>query len=201
MAGPGHHTVRIIRFHHHHTKGQIIFQQDLSGLLRCHPFIFSGLKQQIHVFIQLLRFLRINDLHAVQFHLQPAGTIHDLLFIPHHNNIGNPFFQNIGCRNQCPFIIGLRKHDCLSVTSGLLFHQINIRHSFILLFLSDKPPRLFFTPLSYKITGLGTRDFLDCLHKKTIQIYHFMLDCLQSIYRVKGKGYDHHENCRYYCGI
>ena len=126
MASAGHHAVRIIVLHHNNPKGQRITQKDIPGLLRRHTLIFPGLIQHIHIFIQLVRSLGVNHLHPGQIHLQPARTVHDLLLVTDHDNIGNVLLHNLCRRQQRPLICSLRQHDGLFVESGPILNCVNI---------------------------------------------------------------------------
>ena len=42
---------------------------------------------------------------CLQLNLQPAGTVHDLLLVTDHDNIRDSLLQNMGRRDQSPFVV------------------------------------------------------------------------------------------------
>ena len=129
MARTGNHSVRIIGLYHNHAEGQRIAQKDLPCLFHGHSLCFSCFVKDLHILIQLVCLVGINHRNPGQINFQPAGAVHNLLFIAHHNNVGNSLLQHMRGCNQRSFVICFRHYNCFSVRPSLLFNRINIRHT------------------------------------------------------------------------
>jgi hypothetical protein len=126
MAGPCHHTVRIVGLHHDNAEGEIIAEQDLPCLLRRHALILSGFVEQFHIMIQLIAVFRIDNLNAVQLDFKPGSAVHDLLLVPDHDNIRYPFLHDVGRCNQSPLIRSFRQNNRFSVRPCLVLNHVNV---------------------------------------------------------------------------
>ena len=100
VAGAGDDTVRVTALEHHDCIGNIVTEQDLSGLLGRHSLFGPEFGKHFHIMFKLVRSCGILNFQTCQIDLQPAGTVHDLLFITDHDQIRKSFLQDVRCRDQ-----------------------------------------------------------------------------------------------------
>ena len=128
VAGARDHAVRVVCLDHHHTEGQRIIQQPLSRLLQRHSLLLPGLVEKLRIFLKLLRLVRIDNLNSCQIHLQPARAVHDLLFIAHHDDVGNSLLKHMSRGDQRSLVIRFGHDNGFLILSGLFLDDINVRH-------------------------------------------------------------------------
>ena len=100
MAGAGDDTVRVTALKHHDRVGDIVTEQDFPGFLRCHSLFGSEFGKNFYIVLELVRSCGILNFQACQIDLQPAGAVHDLLFITDHDQVCKSFLQDVRCRDQ-----------------------------------------------------------------------------------------------------